>query len=915
MPRHTACLIQGDPGSGKSTLVKWLIQQTLKTPRKEPLFGWKEGIVPVPITLRYFAQWIMDGKGESLRDYLAGEAWLESFSVEAEKIGGWVLKQAAEGGAVFFFDGLDEAMDLNLRRKVVQGIDALWREFRHCRFIVTSRVIGYELAPVPETFSVWRLEPFTPAQIRTFFHKWSALMEREEDLPGVDEAGDKFFEARMRKRMQGILDALGIPADENEKSKGKSKAKSSANAVQSSIQRLATNPMLCTLLGLIHHQGRRMPQDRAELYRLCLEAFVYDWEIQKRTRKLDLEALDKIETLDVLEEVAWRLHKDSTDNTITEPELENLIVQFLRENKGQREELARKRADAQIRLIRDRAGLLLERGEKQYGFSHLQFQEYLAGRAMVRRRAEIPGHLKNFVWKTRWQEPIRLAAAYKSQSSEEDATEFIRAVMETPSQEIKTGLLDSCDLEGLLHHAFFLACRCLSDVSRVHFRLRQEIFTLARTLLLDWRRDYLRPHLFGALDSLAEECCLEPLLQQLSDSNPDVRAKAAVAFGQLRSDRVLEPLLKSLKDKVAEVRSRAAWALGLIGGEKAVDSLLLLLRDEDEKVRSNAVYALGRVGGERVVGSLLGLIKNKEGRVGYAAAWALRNLAIPSSVEPLIGMIDDKEWVVQSRAIDVVGDLGDVRAAAQLLGLLKADVYGLGENAAEALGKLGGERVAIELRASLLDKRPFVRRNAVIALGKLADEKAADSLINMLDDADSSVREAAAKELNGLTAPASLEPLRRALHDSALQVRRQAALTLALMGDDSGQQVLLEMSQDSSEYDRGRAAEGLGKVGGEAALEALLKLLEDSHDFPRWRAALALGEFGDEQAVQPIARRLRDKDRFVRARAAAALADLKSPKAIPILVAELRSSERQEEWGNLDSALRRILFDEPKVKG
>lgn len=81
-------------------------------------------------------------------------------------------------------------------------------------------------------------------------------------------------------------------------------------------------------------------------------------------------------------------------------------------------------------------------------------------------------------------------------------------------------------------------------------------------------------------------------IQQLKDSNREVRAEAAKALGELGDPRAVDPLIPLLKDEVKLVRARAAEALGTLGDMRAVDPLIPVLKDEDEWVREHAKKAL-----------------------------------------------------------------------------------------------------------------------------------------------------------------------------------------------------------------------------------------------------------------------------------------------------------------------------------
>ena len=91
--------------------------------------------------------------------------------------------------------------------------------------------------------------------------------------------------------------------------------------------------------------------------------------------------------------------------------------------------LAAKAVDGFARLVNERSGLLAERGEGVYAFSHLTFQEHLAARAMADRDDYLAYTLARLgdSW---WREVVLLEAGYLSTQGKRRATELVRAVMD-----------------------------------------------------------------------------------------------------------------------------------------------------------------------------------------------------------------------------------------------------------------------------------------------------------------------------------------------------------------------------------------------------------------------------------------------------------------------------------------------------
>lgn len=76
------------------------------------------------------------------------------------------------------------------------------------------------------------------------------------------------------------------------------------------------------------------------------------------------------------------------------------------------------------------------------------------------------------------------------------------------------------------------------------------------------------------LEALGQKVLMEPdLVALLSDSEPQIRRRAALALGRLGLKEAVEPLISSLGDPQVEVRQMSAFALGLVGDIQATSAL------------------------------------------------------------------------------------------------------------------------------------------------------------------------------------------------------------------------------------------------------------------------------------------------------------------------------------------------------
>jgi cyclophilin family peptidyl-prolyl cis-trans isomerase len=210
----------------------------------------------------------------------------------------------------------------------------------------------------------------------------------------------------------------------------------------------------------------------------------------------------------------------------------------------------------------------------------------------------------------------------------------------------------------------------------------------------------------------------------LRDSDPKVRARAAVALGRIASPSSLPSLRAALGDKDSAVRAAVAFALGIAEDEPSERALVTQLAAATSQPERDAIEtALGRVGGELAaevlarVGDTRSLIAL--GIIGY------RKKSIPAN-----------------SATRIVARLADADA-------------GVRWAAAYALSRMPFDfaQAVAPLKAACADADPGVRAIAVRALVTHGPDEVA-TFETALGDADWHVRVQAARALGGSAAGA-----------------------------------------------------------------------------------------------------------------------------------------------------------------
>ena len=385
----------GDPGSGKTTFTNYLAlclagemlglrQANLATLGE----AWTPGaLLPVRVVLREFAAQLNSGAAHD------GRLWDFIVRRLGQNLAGFapfLQKHLLEQGGLLILDGLDEVPEANQRRVTVkQAVMAFKRQFPQVRVLLTSRTYAYQRQE-------WRLPDFAEAVLADF------------DPDQIDAFVDRWY-VHMAQVRRGLTDAPGR-----------------AELLKQAIRRyrylaeLAPRPLLLTLMASLHAwRGGHLPEDRQQLYEESVDLLLDIWEqpkvIYDDAGKQIVQAESAAEWFrapreqvrKALDQLAFQVHgEQATLSGAADIDEARLVGALLRA--ADNPDLRHQRV---VEYIRDRAGLLTNRGEGVYSFPHRTFQEYLAARHLT--VDNFPAQLVRLVRgdTERWREVLLLAGA------------------------------------------------------------------------------------------------------------------------------------------------------------------------------------------------------------------------------------------------------------------------------------------------------------------------------------------------------------------------------------------------------------------------------------------------------------------------------------------------------------------------
>ncbi len=434
LAEHRRLVVLGDPGSGKTTLLRYLAllhardlaEGTRRVTQELCLEG--TGVLPIFLPLRQIGRYL--AKHYSRDDGTEGHALLLQLLARVlinERIAvpeGFFDEWLTQGRAAVLLDGLDEVADADLRRRVARLVDAFTRAYPGCRYVVTSRIVGYtEASQLAEGYAVATVRDFSLDDVRTFLTQWHRLVAIGQMGPG--ESAESHAAAQTRQ----LLDAM----ESNDR-----------------VRELAINPLMLTVIALVHRDRVKLPGRRAELYQEAVHVLLGKWDEARGVQDggiLGQRSFDTGARSLILQQVALAMHEQNLKEIDREP-LRRLLERNLADAEADPREL-----DAAVgrflAVIQERSGLLIARAEGAYAFSHLTFQEYLAALAIAGRDDYVEITLRHTAdpW---WREVILLEAGILGDLSKNKTTRMIRAIADAIR-------------EPEPYHNLVLAAECLRD--------------------------------------------------------------------------------------------------------------------------------------------------------------------------------------------------------------------------------------------------------------------------------------------------------------------------------------------------------------------------------------------------------------------------------------------------------------------
>ena len=586
---HEKIVLLGRPGSGKTTMLRWLALQhstglLLRTADDQSIDGKDAGSgnTPVPIYLRVGSLVDIEGwKGLSLEDYIFLDHKVRSYpnAQSMRDVFGQLLRQ---GRCLILLDAVDEVPSEDDRRDIAKRLNEfarLWLPAGN-RFVATSRSSSYRTAPI-EGFSHFELENMNRFQVAKFLEGYCFELEKLDNPEVSPERTSSVALGRAARVLRAIDNNKGV-------------------------SRLAENPLLLTILVLVQRDVYDLPTKRAGAFQKAVEALERGWRVGQQVDQsfLPNEHLLKV----ILAQLAWWIHAQRPSGIVSFSDILDAIGPRWAEehaierlDDGSWPASLTSEIDHFIQTVIEHCGLLVERAPSRWAFLHQTFQEYYVARYLLGQPTPA-AVMRDLVEDARYNEPILLALGIATHvEGHQNAAHLAEGVFLGSGPFMSTLAESKAERVSLPEPLWGLAWAAAVDDVRLPASVLDDLVQSA----VWWvRNGEFSDRRLASIESTGDSLIGRKLalqLQALVESNAGERVRRPAAKTLLRLGGSWKALSMTFRwiaenDFDHEMRGWAATELGgLVGTDSETLQTLTALATSDRSgyVRMSAISALG----------------------------------------------------------------------------------------------------------------------------------------------------------------------------------------------------------------------------------------------------------------------------------------------------------------------------------
>ena len=404
--RQDTVLLRGEPGMGKTTLVRHLAYMVVNGQAKQGL----QGYLPVLIFLKDL--WLLfEAEIEKNRGRVDFESILEGYLEEIachltiDIVNGYLKK----GQAVLLIDGLDEVPE-HLRGALIEKISRFWSKNKANRFLLTGRPHGIN-GEVMNLFGEYLqdIEPLDQEKIAGFITDW--YREVCEQATGIAE--------RTATELIGDISTYDY------------------------VSVFVQIPLLLTAVCILYQDKKKLPDQRADLYGRVVDNLLF----KRFSDPADPDNVPRIESF--FRRLAYSMQEKHLKQLELYEVKEILKLSYPKGDSEENSEYNR-RIDRRFDEIEPNCGLLKRQSGGEVEFFHLTFQEFMAARHMI----DLELNYKEYLSDSWWDETILLYVGLISLHSRKESNRIVREILEfngeNESQRHRLSLLGSTALRDML---------------------------------------------------------------------------------------------------------------------------------------------------------------------------------------------------------------------------------------------------------------------------------------------------------------------------------------------------------------------------------------------------------------------------------------------------------------------------------
>ncbi len=347
--------IIADPGYGKTTLTRFLTLSYANQSYKE--HGVKE-LLPIRLLFRDFHAQIQSKMQPALPKLIVDQVQQLPRCQELRASEPWFEDQLMQGKCLVMLDGLDEVPDA--QREIVSRWANWQMQTYPSQFILTSRPHGYN-GDLFEGVQPIDILDFTNDQKSTFINQWYQFR--------TWETWKLHWETSQRQPEPERLSQSQAEAQSVAEAKKAAEDLSKQLFAEAHLIELAKNPLLLTIIAVVHEAYGSLPTQRVWLYERIFNLLL---EARPNSRETRLTLARAEDNQKILQAVAAQLVVKGITK-FTPSQGEEWIVTRLSKVCAT-EQLSPRRFLQEIQQI---SGLLAGGEGHLYEFTHKTFQEYL----------------------------------------------------------------------------------------------------------------------------------------------------------------------------------------------------------------------------------------------------------------------------------------------------------------------------------------------------------------------------------------------------------------------------------------------------------------------------------------------------------------------------------------------------------